>query len=123
MIKDLPEVPRQDLDALQGFAAPAQVVLVDGLGPGVAAKGHVEATGAIEAVEAVVAVAVEPEDAGGAIDQSPDSAGMENRSRGVGPQSTASARAASAAVRVIGPMCSSDSQLEMPGWRSSRQPG
>ena len=47
--------------------------------------------------------------------QSADSAGSEWRSRGVGPASTESASAASAAVRVIGPMCSSDSQLEMPG--------
>ena len=45
----------------------------------------------------------------------PTSAGSEWRSRGVGPASTDSASAASAAERVIGPMCSSDSQLEMPG--------
>ncbi len=32
-------------------------------------------------------------------------------------------RAASSTVRVIGPMCSRVSQLETPGYRSSRHPG
>src|SRR5437773_8901596 len=55
--------------------------------------------------------------------QSKPAAGRLSRSRSSGPAMTDSTSAASATVRVIGPMCSSDSQLETPGYRSSLVPG
>jgi hypothetical protein len=55
--------------------------------------------------------------------QSTSEVGIVCRSRGSGPAITDSIKALSATVRVMGPMCSRDSQLETPGYRSSRHPG
>src|SRR5215831_9375491 len=55
--------------------------------------------------------------------QSKSAAGRLSRSRSSGPAMTDSTSAASATVRVSGPMCSSDSQPDTPGYRSSLVPG
>src|SRR3954469_21834711 len=54
--------------------------------------------------------------------QSKSAAGSVLRSRSSGPAITDSISAPSATVRLIGPMCSSDSQLHTPGYRSSLTP-
>ena len=64
-----------------------------------------------------------PPRASSAASQSTSSHGMLCRSRWSGRAITVIISAASSTVRAIGPMCSSDSQLEIPGYRSSRHPG